>query len=123
MGISKKEFYFKMPNKKPKSKRTTLHQKFKVEKKVRQHHKKQRREAKRNPGLRKKIKKDPGVPNLHPLKSQILSQYAARKEKIAAEQEKDRLRKEREKLNRKKLTQSEKLQQMVDSANSRNEGH
>jgi hypothetical protein len=29
------------------------------------------------------IKKDPGVPNLHPLKAQILQQYANRKEKLA----------------------------------------
>jgi hypothetical protein len=35
-----------------KTKRVTLHQKYKVERKVREHHKKQRREAKKNPDKR-----------------------------------------------------------------------
>lgn len=38
-----------------KSKRTTLKQKYKVEKKVREHHKKLRRDAKKNPNKRQSM--------------------------------------------------------------------
>lgn len=33
---------------------------------------KQRRDAKKNPALRKKLRKDLGIPNLNPFKTQIL---------------------------------------------------
>ena len=40
--------------KKKKSKRISLHQKYKVQKKVQQHHAKQRRERRKNPHLHRK---------------------------------------------------------------------
>lgn len=55
-----------------KSKRTTLKQKYKVEKKVKQHHKEVRRANRRKPEIRKLRKKDPGIPNLWPFKQQMM---------------------------------------------------
>lgn len=69
---------------KRKSKRQTLHHKYKVEKKIREHRRKQRREAKKNPGG-KKLKKDPGIPNLYPLKDEMLAKMEKQKEKLEAE--------------------------------------
>ena len=53
-----------------KSKRQPLKDKHKIEKKIREHHRKQRRDAKRNPHKYKK--KDPGIPNSWPFKEQLL---------------------------------------------------
>ncbi len=65
-----------MMGKKIKSKRQTLKQKYKVEKKVRQHHREVRREARKNKrgdGISKKrLKKDPGIPNTYPYKLQLM---------------------------------------------------
>ena len=38
---------------------------------------KKRREAKANPALRKKLRKDLGIPNLNPFKAQILQRVSA----------------------------------------------
>ena len=54
-----------------KSKRQTLHNKHKIERKVREHHRKERRDARRNPQLHRK-KKDPGIPNSWPFKQQMI---------------------------------------------------
>lgn len=56
-----------------KSKRQTLHNKHKIERKVREHHRKERRDAKRNPQMHRK-KKDPGIPNSWPFKQQMIQQ-------------------------------------------------
>ncbi|XP_075729265.1 nucleostemin 1 [Rhipicephalus microplus] len=62
-----------MPNMKNKmSKRVSCRQRYKVEKKVRQHLKKKRREAKKNPSKHKP--KDPGIPNSLPFKGAILKE-------------------------------------------------
>lgn len=76
-----------MVPKKSKSKRVSCSQRYKVQKKVNEHHRKQRREAKRNPlSAKTKLKKDPGVPNLFPLKEKLLN--SAMEEKQKAELEK-----------------------------------
>ncbi|XP_077496404.1 nucleostemin 1 [Amblyomma americanum] len=62
-----------MPNmKKKQSKRVSCRQRYKVEKKVRQHLKKKRREAKKNPSKHKP--KDPGIPNSLPFKGALLKE-------------------------------------------------
>ena len=43
----------------------------KVEKKVKEHHRKLKKEMKKNPGKFKKSKKDPGVPGNCPFKDQV----------------------------------------------------
>lgn len=55
-----------------KSKRITCRQKYKIRKKVAESHRKARKEAKKNPDLRKKMRKDPGIPNLWPFKEKLL---------------------------------------------------
>lgn len=69
------------------SKRVTLHHKHKVEKKVREHHRKVRRAAKKKRELSNttKARKDPGIPNLFPHKAAMVQALtAAKDEKEAA---------------------------------------
>ena len=61
-----------------KSKRTSLHDKHKIEKKVREHHRKLRKDQKRNP--KKYARRDPGIPNSWPFKQQLLLEQEAQKE-------------------------------------------
>jgi len=68
-------------SKKSKSKRVTLRQKHKVLRKVKEHHRKKRKEAKKEGkagGQRKKVDKDPGIPNEWPFKEQELKALEAR---------------------------------------------
>jgi hypothetical protein len=42
---------------------------------VKNHERKQRKEMKKNPGKgKKKMSKDPGIPNMHPFKTQLMAQ-------------------------------------------------
>ena len=61
-----------------KSKRTSLHDKHKIEKKVREHHRKVRKDQRKNP--QKHRKKDPGIPNSWPFKAQLLKQQEEMRE-------------------------------------------
>ncbi|KAI7751791.1 hypothetical protein M8C21_012758, partial [Ambrosia artemisiifolia] len=84
---------------KSKSKRVTLKQKHKVIKKVKEHHKKKAKEAKKL-GLNKKprAEKDPGIPNDWPFKEQELKALEARRTKAIEElEQKKAARKERAK--------------------------
>lgn len=47
--------------------------KYKIEKKVREHHRKVRKEARKNPSAGKRLRKDPGIPNLLPYKEKLLN--------------------------------------------------
>jgi nuclear GTP-binding protein len=84
-----------MVKKKAKSGRVSLKDKYKVAKKVRDHHKKQRKEARKHPH-RKAMRKDPGIPNLWPFKEDMLRQIEARAEKAEQQklQQKERRQKE-----------------------------
>jgi nuclear GTP-binding protein len=84
-------------SKKSKSKRTSLKQKHKVIKKVKEHHKKKRKEAKKLGLDRKpKVEKDPGIPNDWPFKEQELKALEARRAKAIEElEQKKAARKER----------------------------
>nr|GEW63335.1 guanine nucleotide-binding protein-like NSN1 [Tanacetum cinerariifolium] len=86
-------------SKKSKSKRVSLKQKHKVIKKVKEHHKKKAKEAKKL-GLNKrpKVEKDPGIPNDWPFKEQELKALEARRTKALEEiEQKKAARKERAK--------------------------
>eukprot|EP00962_Isochrysis_galbana_P035410 scaffold12132_cov103-Isochrysis_galbana.AAC.8 len=62
-----------------KSKRQSLHDKHKIAKKVREHQRKIRRDAKR--GIVKgRKKKDPGIPNSWPFKAQLIEEQRAQRE-------------------------------------------
>jgi hypothetical protein len=85
-------------SKKSKSKRVTLRQKHKVLRKVKEHHRKKRKEAKKEgkAGQRKKVEKDPGIPNEWPFKEQELKALEARRAQALQELElKKEARKER----------------------------
>jgi len=86
-----------MVKKKGKSKRQTLKQKYKIEKRVTEHHRKLRKEAKRaeisGHGTQKKKKRDPGIPNQWPFKEDLLKQIERAKE--AMEQRKENQKEER----------------------------
>lgn len=80
-----------------KSKRISLKKKYKVLRKVKEHHKKKAKEAKKL-GLnkRKKVEKDPGIPNDWPFKEQELKALEARRERALEElEQKKAARKER----------------------------
>nr|KJB10125.1 hypothetical protein B456_001G186200 [Gossypium raimondii] len=86
-------------SKKSKSKRVSLKQKYKVIRKVKEHHKKKAKEAKKL-GLnrKKKVEKDPGIPNDWPFKEQELKALEARRARALEElEQKKAARKERAK--------------------------
>eukprot|EP01094_Clydonella_sp_ATCC50884_P003961 TRINITY_DN1305_c0_g1_i1.p1 TRINITY_DN1305_c0_g1~~TRINITY_DN1305_c0_g1_i1.p1 ORF type:complete len:611 (-),score=256.72 TRINITY_DN1305_c0_g1_i1:52-1827(-) len=70
---------------KGKSHRVGLKQKHKVEKKVKEHHRKIRREARKNPNMRKSLRKDPGIPNMYPYKEQLMNKMIRQEEKLKEE--------------------------------------
>ncbi|XP_058940378.2 guanine nucleotide-binding protein-like 3 homolog [Pocillopora verrucosa] len=89
---------------KKQSKRMTAHKKYKIQRKIREHLRKQRKEAKIS-GKTKKHKKDPGVPNLFPFKEEILKQ--AEDKKRRQEEDKERRKKNRLKeVNKKRNLES-----------------
>ncbi|KAG9294023.1 hypothetical protein G9A89_019361 [Geosiphon pyriformis] len=87
-----------MVRKKTQSKRVTSAKKFRIEKKVTEHRRKERREARKNPKS-KKLKKDPGIPNLWPFKDKLLHQIEEQKRKV--EDEKQRQKQDRQSLHNK----------------------
>ena len=75
---------------KAKSKRISTKTRCKVEKKVRDHAKKLKKEMKKNPGKFKKSKKDPGVPAECPFKDKILQEAQDAVDRKNEEREKKR---------------------------------
>ncbi|KAJ1942602.1 nuclear GTP-binding protein nug1, partial [Linderina pennispora] len=72
-----------------KSKRVPLKQQQKIRRKASEKRRKDRREAKRNP-QRKKLKKDPGIPNLFPMKDKVLNQIEEHRAQLKEEKERQR---------------------------------
>jgi len=69
-------------NKKHVSKRMPLHKKYKIKRKITEHHRKARRAARKNPGLfQEKLNRDPGIPNTFPLKEQMITELQIFKQK------------------------------------------
>ncbi|KAI4115034.1 MAG: hypothetical protein LQ345_004290 [Seirophora villosa] len=64
---------------KPKSKRTPVRLRHRIEKASAAKQRKQRKLAKKNPEWRSRLKKDPGIPNLFPYKDKILHQIEEKK--------------------------------------------
>lgn len=64
---------------KPKSKRTPVRLRHKIEKASAAKQRKQRKLAKHNPEWRSRLKKDPGIPNLFPYKDRILHEIEEKK--------------------------------------------
>ncbi|EGZ20224.1 hypothetical protein PHYSODRAFT_558697 [Phytophthora sojae] len=93
-----------MVKKKGKSKRLSLHKKYKIARKVREHKRQERKAEKLN---QHKKKKDPGIPNNWPFKEELLLQVEqARLAEIEAQRQAQQQRKE----DKKKAKQLAKLQ-------------
>ncbi|XP_074054299.1 guanine nucleotide-binding protein-like 3 isoform X2 [Macrotis lagotis] len=72
----------------------TCHKRFKIQKKVREHYRKIRKEAKKRG--RKKLKKDPGVPNSAPFKEALLREAEKRKQQLEELKQQQKLKKHKE---------------------------
>ncbi|KAK3945321.1 P-loop containing nucleoside triphosphate hydrolase protein [Diplogelasinospora grovesii] len=83
--------------KKPKSKRTPVRLRHKIEKASAAKQRKQRKLAKKNPEWRTKLKKDPGIPNLFPYKEKLLHQI-----------EEDRVRRKEEQQRKREMAKAAK---------------
>ncbi|GAB1311101.1 nuclear GTP-binding protein nug1 [Madurella fahalii] len=94
--------------KKPKSKRTPVRLRHKIEKASAAKQRKQRKLAKKNPEWRSKLKKDPGIPNLFPYKEKLLHQI-----------EEDRARRKEEQQRRRELAKAANTAQKDDGADER----
>jgi len=75
---------------KPKSKRTPVRLRHKIEKASAAKQRKQRKEAKTNPQWRSRLKKDPGIPNLFPYKAKLLAEIEEGKRRKEEEVQKKR---------------------------------
>ncbi|CAB3994657.1 guanine nucleotide-binding -like 3 homolog [Paramuricea clavata] len=90
---------------KKQSKRMSTKTKKKIEKKVREHNRKQKKETRLNPNKFRKQKKDPGVPNLCPFKEKILEEVERRKQKQEDEKQRRKAKREKE-VNKKRNLQT-----------------
>ncbi|CAB1443519.1 unnamed protein product [Pleuronectes platessa] len=79
----------KRPKLKKASKRISCSKRYKIQKKVREHLKKLRKEAKKK-GVSKRVKKDPGVPSSAPFKEEVLREAEQRRIQIEEEKTKKR---------------------------------
>ncbi|XP_019182227.1 PREDICTED: guanine nucleotide-binding protein-like NSN1 [Ipomoea nil] len=106
-------------SKKSKSKRVSLKNKYKVIRKVKEHHKKKAKEAKKaaKSGGRKKVEKDPGIPNEWPFKEQELKALEDRRNRALEEiEQKKAARKERAKKRKLGLLEDDDLSKLADMA-------
>ncbi|KAL0978522.1 hypothetical protein UPYG_G00171660 [Umbra pygmaea] len=91
----------KRPGLKKASKRMSCSKRFKIQKKVREHNRKLRRDAK-SKGFGKRVKKDVGVPNKAPFKAEVLREAEQKKLKLEEEKEKKKLAKQQERAKKRK---------------------
>lgn len=94
---------FNMVKKKPQSKRMPARKKYKIEKKVKEHRRKVRKEERKRGDSRKKMKKDPGIPNLYPFKEQTLKQLKEQKEREIESQKRQKEARKKEQAKRRSL--------------------
>jgi len=80
--------------------------KYKIQRKVREHNRKVRKEDKLN--ANKKKSKDPGIPNLYPFKEQLLKQIQEKKEKDEEEKAKRKEQKVKKENRKRKLQDLQK---------------
>ncbi|KAK7279101.1 hypothetical protein RJT34_24145 [Clitoria ternatea] len=99
-------------SKKSKSKRVPLRKKYKIIRKVKEHNRKKAKEAKKLSFGKKKVEKDPGIPNDWPFKEQELKALEARRAKAIQELE-------QKKTERKERARKRKLGLLEDDDNSK----
>ncbi|XP_007116667.2 guanine nucleotide-binding protein-like 3 isoform X1 [Physeter macrocephalus] len=91
----------KRPKLKKASKRMTCHKRYKIQKKVREHHRKLRKEAKKRG--RKKPRKDLGVPNSAPFKEALLREAELRKQRLEELKQQQKLDRQKEQDKKRRL--------------------
>ncbi|CAB4291276.1 unnamed protein product [Prunus armeniaca] len=107
-------------SKKSKSKRVTLKKKYKVIRKVKEHHKKKAKEAKKLGFKNKKVEKDPGIPNDWPFKEQELKALETRRARHIEEvEQKKAARKERAQKRKLGILEDEDLPNLDEVAEER----
>ncbi|CAE7252195.1 nsun2 [Symbiodinium necroappetens] len=99
-----------------KSKKQKLSRKYNIQKRIREHKRRVKKEAKKL-GLKKRVRKDPGIPNSLPWKAELLAEIEAKK----AKREEELARKKQEAKNKVKQDrleqqrQSQELRQQKDA--------
>ncbi|XP_073208532.1 guanine nucleotide-binding protein-like 3 isoform X2 [Lepidochelys kempii] len=83
----------------------TCHKRYKIQKKVREHSRKLRKEAKKRG--HKKPKKDPGIPNAAPFKEEVLREAEQRKQRLEELKQKQKLARQKD-LEKKRKLQAKK---------------
>lgn len=91
----------KRPKLKKASKRVSCAKRYKIQKRVREHNRKLRKEAKKK-GVSKRPKKDLGVPSSAPFKEEVLREAEQRRLQIEAEKEKKKQEKKEERAQKRK---------------------
>ncbi|XP_030585641.1 guanine nucleotide-binding protein-like 3 [Archocentrus centrarchus] len=91
----------KRPKLKKASKRLSCAKRYKIQKKVREHNRKLRKQAKKK-GVSKRVKKDIGVPNSAPFKEEVLREAEQRRLQIEEEKERKRQAKKEERAQKRK---------------------
>ncbi|KAF3689667.1 Guanine nucleotide-binding protein-like 3 Nucleostemin-like protein [Channa argus] len=91
----------KRPKLKKASKRLSCSKRYKIQKKVREHNRKLRKEAKKK-GVSKRVKKDAGVPSSAPFKEEVLREAEQRRLQIEEEKERRKQAKKEERAQKRK---------------------
>ncbi|KAL8273163.1 hypothetical protein Esti_002921 [Eimeria stiedai] len=92
-----------MAKAKKQSKRQKLSRKYNIQKKVREHRRKMRKEAKTKGGpVRRKLRRDLGIPNSFPFKAEVVATVLSRKK-----EKEERLLREREEKRQQRLQQQQ----------------
>eukprot|EP00041_Stephanoeca_diplocostata_P014502 m.266135 g.266135 ORF g.266135 m.266135 type:complete len:520 (+) comp19718_c0_seq4:125-1684(+) len=108
----------KPKNSKAKSKRVNLNVKYKTEKKVRDAHRKKARIDKINQ-LSGKKSKDPGIPNTHPLKDEMIRREMEKKERMESLKIKQKLDRQSLFNSKRKMPKGQSLEQIQQDAAKR----
>ncbi|XP_052425233.1 guanine nucleotide-binding protein-like 3 [Carassius gibelio] len=91
----------KRPKLKKASKRISCAKRFKIQKKVREHNRKVKKEAKKK-GISRRPKKDIGVPNSAPFKEEVLREAEQRKQELETLKEQNKIAKQQERAEKRK---------------------
>ncbi|KAA0156265.1 hypothetical protein FNF29_01058 [Cafeteria roenbergensis] len=111
-----------MPKQRTKTKRQTLKTKYAVDKKVKEHNRKLRKDLRKNPLAAKKLERDPGIPNLNPFKVELEAKMR-RSAKLIEQSNLHQQRRASELARRRQMTDAERLREMASGAAARAETH
>ncbi|NXB03410.1 GNL3 protein, partial [Cnemophilus loriae] len=96
------------------SRRLSCHKRYKIQKKIREHHRKVRKEAKKRG--HKKPKKDPGIPSAAPFKEELLREAEQRKQRLEELKQKQKLNRQKEHEKKRKLEAKKNAAQIKEKA-------